>query len=232
VLDIARAQRENLLFNIYRMARNSIERGSKDTWTTTPTEIDEVKRRVAADRASRAAWSRWRWRRCVGDPILRSAVVPTSSSQRNPRAPTSAIRAATSCRATSRIPDGDEVHQRAAARRRDVHRATRAVHGQRQAVSRRFVRREDRPSRSVPHVLDMFEPQDHPNDFAYPGGPPKRPYDNAGYTLAFQMGVQFDRILDAFNGPFEMIRVASSPRRCRKWSPVRRIRRATSSATR
>jgi len=28
-----------------------------------------------------------------------------------------------------------------------------------------------------PHVLDMFEPQDHPNDFAYPGGPPNRPYD-------------------------------------------------------
>src|SRR5262249_55961155 len=22
-----------------------------------------------------------------------------------------------------------------------------------------------------PHVMDMFEPQDHPNDFAYPGGP-------------------------------------------------------------
>src|SRR5439155_1339756 len=46
-----------------------------------------------------------------------------------------------------------------------------------------------------PHVLDMFEPQDHPNDFQYPGGPPIPPYDNAGYTLAFQMGVQFDRIL-------------------------------------
>src|SRR5690606_9715435 len=28
-----------------------------------------------------------------------------------------------------------------------------------------------------PHVLDMFEPQDHPNDFQYPGGPPVRPYD-------------------------------------------------------
>src|SRR5205814_803325 len=56
-----------------------------------------------------------------------------------------------------------------------------------------------------PHVLDMFEPQDHPNDFAYPGGPPKRPYDNAGYTLAFQMGVKFDRVLEAFDGPFEMI---------------------------
>src|SRR4029078_11002109 len=36
------------------------------------------------------------------------------------------------------------------------------------------------------HVMDMFEPQDHPDDFAFPGAPPTRPYDNAGYTLAFQ----------------------------------------------
>ncbi|MBV9880815.1 MAG: hypothetical protein JO180_09995 [Gemmatirosa sp.] len=62
-----------------------------------------------------------------------------------------------------------------------------------------FVVKSAQPFR--PHVLDMFEPQDHPNDFAYPGGPPKRPYDNAGYTLALQMGVQFDRILDGFDVP-------------------------------
>src|SRR6478672_6733473 len=48
------------------------------------------------------------------------------------------------------------------------------------------------------HVLDMMEPQDHPNDFAYPGGPPRRPYDNAGWTLAYEMGVKFDRVLDPF----------------------------------
>ena len=48
-----------------------------------------------------------------------------------------------------------------------------------------------------PHILDMFEPQDHPQDFAYPGGPPLRPYDITGYTLALQMGVTFDRLLDA-----------------------------------
>jgi hypothetical protein len=53
-----------------------------------------------------------------------------------------------------------------------------------------------------PHILDMFEPQDHPNDIPYPGGPPTPPYDNAGWTLAYQMGVQFDRILDPFGGPF------------------------------
>jgi hypothetical protein len=51
----------------------------------------------------------------------------------------------------------------------------------------------------------MFEPQNHPDDLQYPGGPPRPPYDIAGYTLAFQMGVQFDRILDGFDGPFEKI---------------------------
>src|SRR5439155_5263607 len=56
-----------------------------------------------------------------------------------------------------------------------------------------------------PYVLDMFEPQDHPNDFLYPGGPPIRPYDAAGWTLAYSMGVQFDRMTDDFNGPFERI---------------------------
>jgi len=56
-----------------------------------------------------------------------------------------------------------------------------------------------------PHILDMFEPQDHPNDLRYPGGPPIPPYDIAGWTLAFQMGVQFDRILDGFDGPFAKV---------------------------
>jgi hypothetical protein len=51
----------------------------------------------------------------------------------------------------------------------------------------------------------MFEPQDHPDDFAYPGAPPTPPYDVAGWTLAFQMGVQFDRILDGFDGPVEKL---------------------------
>jgi hypothetical protein len=51
----------------------------------------------------------------------------------------------------------------------------------------------------------MFEPQDHPNDFAYPGGPPIAPYDAAGWTLAFTMGVKFDRCLEPFEGPFERI---------------------------
>ena len=50
-----------------------------------------------------------------------------------------------------------------------------------------------------------------PNDFQYPGGPPVPPYDVTGYTLAFQMGVKFDRILDAFDGPFEKVSGLQKP---------------------
>jgi hypothetical protein len=62
-----------------------------------------------------------------------------------------------------------------------------------------------------PHLRDMFEPQDHPNDIPYPGAPPTQPYDNAGYTLAYQMGVRFDRILDGVTGPFARIEGRASP---------------------
>ena len=57
----------------------------------------------------------------------------------------------------------------------------------------------------------MFEPQDHPDDIPYPGGPPTRPYDNAGWTLAYQMGVQFDRVLEGFDGPFEKVSGLQKP---------------------
>ena len=61
------------------------------------------------------------------------------------------------------------------------------------------------------HVLDMFEPQDHPDEIGGEEGTPRPPYDSAGWTLAFQMGVRFDRILDGFDGPFEPIDERASP---------------------
>jgi hypothetical protein len=53
--------------------------------------------------------------------------------------------------------------------------------------------------------MDMFEPQDHPNDFPYPGSAPRPPYDVTGYNIAYSMGVRFDRVLDGFDGPFERL---------------------------
>jgi len=62
-----------------------------------------------------------------------------------------------------------------------------------------------------PHILSMFEPQDHPDDIPYPGGAPVPPYDNAGWTLAYQMGVEFDRILESFDGAYENVEELAQP---------------------
>ena len=211
VLDIASRERENLLFNIYRMGRNSIERGSKDTWTTTPTEIDEVKRRVAQADSSRGGRGAGGGD-AVGDPIFafgRGADIKLyneilrAPDKRDPRGYI----------LPSDQPDFPTATKFINALRHvgiTIHRATApfAVQGKNYPAGS-YVVKTAQPFR--PHVLDMFEPQDHPNDFAYPGGPPKRPYDNAGYTLAMQMGIKFDRILEGFTGPFQEIQGLATP---------------------
>src|SRR5882757_5944511 len=42
VLDYAVRYRDELLYNIYKMGRNSIERGERDNWTFSPKRIDEI----------------------------------------------------------------------------------------------------------------------------------------------------------------------------------------------
>ena len=41
VLDVASRHREQFLYNIYKMGKNSIERGSTDYWTVTPSDIEK-----------------------------------------------------------------------------------------------------------------------------------------------------------------------------------------------
>src|SRR5690606_33154717 len=55
VLDFASRYRETLLFNIWRMGMNSIERGSRDHWTHYPSRVDSV--RAAMERARPVAAS-------------------------------------------------------------------------------------------------------------------------------------------------------------------------------
>jgi hypothetical protein len=45
-----------------------------------------------------------------------------------------------------------------------------------------------------PYLIDLMEPQHYPDLRAYPGGPPKRPYDMTGWTLPLQMGVKVIRV--------------------------------------
>jgi hypothetical protein len=50
ILDTAARLREDFLFRIYRMGKNSIERGNTDSWTLTPKRLAGVEAAAAADR--------------------------------------------------------------------------------------------------------------------------------------------------------------------------------------
>ena len=49
-----------------------------------------------------------------------------------------------------------------------------------------------------PYLTDLLEKQDYPDQFRYPGGPPRPPYDLAGWTLPMQMGVEVIRVDTSF----------------------------------
>jgi hypothetical protein len=197
ILDLASRYRETWLYNIYLMGKNSIRRGNQDSWTTTPKEIDAVT--AAARQASQgqrqegppAQFGGGGTDRKLFDQILRDP------SRRDPRGyviPATQPDFPTATKFVNALIKSGV----------DVHWATSAfTAGGKQYPAGSWVIKTAQSFR--PHVLDMFEPQDYPNDLQYPGGPPKAPYDNAGYTLAMSMGVQYDRILDAFDGPFEKV---------------------------
>jgi len=186
LLDYASRHREQLLFNFWRMGRNSIERGSRDYWTPSPSALAAIDAGSEQDPAYVVT---------VDKPLDAAAQARLyAPERRDPRVyilPSDQADFPTAVKFINALQlTGIEVH-----------RAARAfnVNGKRYPAGS-FVVRTAQAFR--PHVIDMFEPQDHPHDFAYEGGPPIAPYDSAGWTLAFQMGVKFDRILDAVESSF------------------------------
>src|SRR5579871_2081449 len=210
VLDLASKYREDFLFNIYQMARNSIQRGNQDAWTITPKRIEALKE--AATKQAEAA-SKDGAKKSGGENTANET--PNAMMERMAGAVPAKLYASELHNPALRDPRGyiipsDQPDFPTATKFINtliktgitVHRATAGfeVAGKHYPAGSWVVKTAQA---FRPHVLDMLEPQDHPNDFRYPGGPPIPPYDITGYTLAFQMGVQFDRILDAFDGPFE-----------------------------
>lgn len=192
VFDVASRYRETFLYNIYQMGRNSIQRGSTDTWTVTPRRVAALQ--AAVPRDTTRAGAAQQQRTTAPADMARYLGVMRNSAERDPRGyiiPADQRDFLTATKfANALIKTGVSV-QRATAPFRV---------GSRTYPANSLVVMTAQAFR--PHVLDMFEPQDHPNDIPYPGGTPTPPYDNAGWTLAFQMGVEFDRILDPFSGPF------------------------------
>ncbi|OYW02419.1 MAG: peptidase, partial [Acidobacteria bacterium 37-65-4] len=199
VLDIASKMRENFLYNIYRMGKNSIERGSEDYWTPWPHRLQAI--------ATAAG---------VAGPDG-GAVGPSTGSGQAGRGGNTSEKDAEVWAAMHRPEERDPRAFIIPSTQRDfltankfidalletgitVERATREFSAEGKTYpAGSFVVNTNQAFR--PHVIDMFEPQDHPDNFAYPGAPPTRPYDNAGWTLAFQMGIEFDRLFDTVTSP-------------------------------
>ncbi len=183
VLDYASRNREHLLYNIWLMGNRAIEAGNTDTWTVTPKMVEAAK---AGARATKGLAGAKEFTRYFRDPAKRDPrgyVIPTA--QHDFLTATKFI--------NTLIGTGVTVHRA---------KADFEIAGKKYGRGS-YIVKSAQPFRA--HVLDMFEPQDHPNDFAFPGAPPTPPYDMAGWTLAYQMGVKFDRIIEAFDGPFEAL---------------------------
>ena len=215
MLDYAAHNRELLLYNIWRMGMNSIERGNKDTWTITPKRVEAL--RAAAGESGGGGRGGRQAQAAVGGgdtpggggggrggvPAALYEKVLHDPKMRDPR---------------GYIMSSDQA---------DFPTATRFINTLlksgitvQQATAAFTVAGKSYPAGSYvvktaqafrPFVRDMFEPQDHPRDDLFPGGPPIPPYDIAGWTLARQMGVEYDRVLDAFDGPFTKLNGLQKP---------------------
>ena len=224
ILDYASRNREVLLYNIYQMGRNSIQRGSQDNWTITPKRIEALREAAVAEgaagggRGGRGGRGGGGVAAAGGDSAavmlpggIGIPVVPAElyekvlhdPKMKDPRGFIISADQPDFATATkfvnTLLKNGIEVMK--------ANAAFQVVGKSYPAGS--FVVKTAQASR--PFVMDMFQPQDHPNDFRYPGGPPIPPYDVAGWTLAYQMGVQFDRVYDGFEGPLTQIGYAMQP---------------------
>jgi len=189
ILDYASRYREHLLYNIYLMGRTAIQKGSADTWTLYPRRVARMQAEAAKDaqgvsgdfRGTRIVNPRYftEWLRRPEDRDPRGYILPASQAD---------LLTATKF-VNALIESGV-----------DVHYATAPFSaGGKSYPAGSYVIKAAQAFRA--HVLDLMEPQDYPNDIPFPGGAPRAPYDNAGYTLALQMGVQFDRLLEGFDCP-------------------------------
>ncbi len=188
VLDYASRHRDRLLWNRYVMGRDAIATGNRDSWTASPTRVARAEAALKGKK-KKTSTDFAKFFRNPADRDPRGYVVPSNQ----PDFPT----------ATKFVNTLIENGIR-------VCRATQAFELTGKSYpANSFVVPCNQAFRA--HVLDSFEPQDHPNDLQYPGGPPIAPYDIAGWTLAMQMAVQFDRVFENVKGPFQECRDIQKP---------------------
>jgi len=191
ILDLASKNREEFLLNIYRMGKRSIARGNQDHWTIVPKSIEALQDKIEADEAKMEGSGRSR-----GFPLKYYEMLhdPAARDPRGYILPADQPDFLTATKfINTLIKNGIIVHQ--ASREFEV--------AGKSYPAGSYIIKSAQAFR--PHILSMFEPQNYPDNIPCPGEPPVPTYDMAGWTLAFQMGICFDRILEGFDGPFEKI---------------------------
>jgi len=202
VLDYASRNKEILLYNRYLMGKNSIERGSRDSWTIHPQIVNNVKDVVKKEREAKKDSVQNTGRRGPSTPAKYFELfrLPENRDPRGYIVPSDQPDFQTAAKfVNALIKSGIKVLRAG----KDFNVASKNYPAGSLVIKTAQAFR--------PQILDMFEPQDHPNDFKYENGPPVPPYDNAGWTPAFQMGVKFDRILEGFDGPFDEVTGLAQP---------------------
>jgi hypothetical protein len=230
IFDYASRYRETLLYDKYLMAKHAIAKGSKDNWTISGKDVAAVEealkegaQQAGAPAGGRGGAGGGRGGRGGAGAAGAAGAAPTGGDfvvggtpdrggNRNDMSGMAAYNAVFKAK-DKRDPRGyiipsDQPDFPTAVKFVNtlrhvgvtIEKATQSfsVAGKQYPAGSLVIKTAQAPRAQI---LDMMEPQDHPNDFAYPGGPPKRPYDNAGWTLAYTMGVKFDRILDGFDAP-------------------------------
>ncbi len=194
LLDFASRNKDTVMYNRYKMGKKAIDDGHKDTWTIRPNRVYELETKLEADKNQAKNLTRSRGNKGVDKKYLDDLRNATNRDPRGYILSANQDDFPTVVKFMNALIKGGV----------DIHQATDDFDVAGKSYPKgSYVVKSAQAYRA--QVLDMFEPQDHPNDLLYPGGPPRRPYDNAGWTLAFSMGVDFDRILDGFDGPFEKV---------------------------
>lgn len=196
VLNYAAKYRPELLFNIYRMGRNSIEKGNKDTWSLSPSKVVVVENAVEQLRKSENNQTSRRNPKQALDSLFKNPqyrdprAYVISKEEKNPMTTLRFLNALSA--------NGIKIEQ---AKEEFI------LNGKQYPVGS-YIIRTNQAFR--PHILDMFEAQDHPNDFEYPGGPPIAPYDAAGWTLAYMMHINFDRSFEELKVNTEVLPIGTT----------------------
>jgi hypothetical protein len=216
ILDLASRYKDQFLFNIYRMGANQIERGSRDHWTISEedmTRADSAMKAAQGGAAGGAAGGRGAGGAGGGGGGGGFGRGPSmTNAQYNAVFKDPARRDARAFIIPSSQPDFATATKFVNTMRYigvEVQRATAAFSANgKNYPAGSYVIHSAQAGRA--HVIDQFQPQDHPNDVDE-RGIPRRPYDNAGWTLAYQMGIQFDRLMTDVTGPFEEIKGLATP---------------------